>query len=119
MSRRNLLLLNQLNTFVFSSFYADFQKEVVRAFQVNYHQTFGKSLLNTFPKYGMMGYDLASHFIPLMVAEQTSSLPVKGPASLQHAYEFRPESSGSGAYNQVFFFIHYTRDNLVDVTLLR
>jgi hypothetical protein len=119
MSRRNLPLLNQLNTFVFSSFYADFQQDVVRSFQVNFNQTFGKGLLNTFPKYGMMGYDLASHFIPRMVAEKTGAQTVKGPTHLQHAYGFRPEMSGSGAYNQVFFFIHYTRENRVDVTLLR
>lgn len=118
-SRRNLPLLHQLNTHLFTSFYADFQQDVVKTFQVNYSQTFGKNLLNTFPKYGMMGYDLAAHFIPLMVAEQTGTHPVQGPTLLQHAYGFRPEASGSGAYNQVFFFIHYTPENRVDVKQLR
>lgn len=119
MNRRSLQLLHQLNTHLFTSFYADFQQEAVRNFQVQYSQSFGKNLLNTFPKYGLMGYDLASYFIPLMVNEQTGLPLIKGPTPLQHAYAFRPEASGSGAFNQVFFFIHYTPEDRVDVKQLR
>lgn len=119
MSRRNQTLLHQLNTHLFTSFFADFQKEDVKSFQINYSHTFGKNLLNTFPKYGLMGYDLASYFIPQMVAEHTGTKVVQGPSLLQHTYGFRPESSGSGAYNQVFFFVQYAPDNRLEVKQLR
>lgn len=119
MNRRNLPLLHQLNTHLYTSFYADFQQPAVREFQINYNRNFGKSLLNTFPKYGMMGYDLASYFIPRMVSEQTNSPLVKGLESLQQTFGFRPEGSGSGSYNLVFYFVQFSPDNRVVIKQLR
>ena len=119
MNKRSILLLHQLNTCLYSSFYADFQSQPVRDFQVNYNKTFGKSLLNTYPKYGLMGYDVASWFIPRMVAETEGVSLTKGPASLQNAYQFRPESSGSGAFNQLFYLINFTPENAIEVKQLK
>jgi len=115
MSKKNQQRLHELNTYLFSGFYADPQSHPVRQFQSAFNKTYGKTLLNTFPKYGMLGYDIASWFIPKMVYEKTNHPLTTGPSPLQNAYLFKAEATGSGAVNQLFYLINYTRSNTVEV----
>ena len=108
--------LYELNTFIYSNFYADGQQQNVRDFQIRFTQTFDKNQLNTFPKYGMMGYDIAAYFIPRMVfesSENLESMPVINP--LQNDFKFSAKKAIDGAYNQNFYIIHYSPDNNVEV----
>jgi len=119
MNKRTIQLFHPLNTYLFSTFYANFQEEAVNAFQLAYTTTFGKSLLNTYPKYGIMGYDIALHFISKMVAAQVGHTVINELKPLQQSFQFRPSSSGSGSYNQLFYLINYTKDNQIDVKQIR
>jgi hypothetical protein len=119
MNKRYIQELYALNTCLFSSFYADFQSQPVRGFQLAYNKTFGKNLLNTYPKYGLMGYDIASWFIPRLVYEKTNQPLKSGPDPLQNAYQFKPGSPRSGVTNQLFYFINYTPENSVEVEQLK
>jgi hypothetical protein len=106
--------LYDLNTIIYSNFYADAQQKNVREFQVRFTQTYDENLLNMFPKYGMMGYDIAGYFIPRMVFEKSEVLdaaPYLTP--LQNDFKFGTSSPLSGASNQCFYIINYTPDNEV------
>jgi len=119
MSKSYQKRLYELNTFIYSNFYADVQKQNVRDFQIDFYRTFGQNLLNSYPKFGMMGYDIAAYFIPRMVFEKSDNLekiPVIKP--LQNDFQFSATNPISGAFNQVFYIIHYTPDNTVEVTPL-
>lgn len=118
-NKRVIPRLHELNTYIYSNFYANFQHQYVRNFQLVFNSTFGKELLNTYPKYGMMGYDIASWFIPRMVYEKSTSPLKKGPYSLQNEFLFKTNGSGSGAFNQIFYLINYNSDNIVDVKQLK
>lgn len=118
-NKRVIPRLHELNTFIFSNFFANFQHHYVRNFQLTFNNTFGKELLNTYPKYGMLGYDIASWFIPRMVYEKSTNPLKKGPFPLQNEFLFKTASSGSGAYNQIFYLINYNSDNIVDVKQLK
>jgi LysM repeat protein len=108
--------LYDLNTIIYSNFYADAQQKNVRDFQILFNQTYDENLLNMFPKYGMMGYDIAGYFIPRMVYEKSEvmdSAPYLTP--LQNDFKFGTSNPLSGASNQCFYIIHYTPDNEVEV----
>ncbi|MDD4922153.1 MAG: LysM peptidoglycan-binding domain-containing protein [Bacteroidales bacterium] len=120
MSKSYQKRLYELNTYIYSNFYADSQQNNVRDFQIQFYQTFGKNLLNTYPKYSMMGYDIAAYFIPRMVfekSEQLERIPVITP--LQNNFQFGAKNPISGAFNQFFYLIHYTPDNTVQVDSLK
>jgi len=115
-SKGYLKHLYELNTVIYSNFYADSQQKNVRNFQIKFNQTFEDNLLNMFPKYGMMGYDIAGHFIPRMVFEKSEVLnaaPYLTP--LQNDFKFGTNNPLSGAYNQCFYIINYTPENEVIV----
>ena len=115
MNKRTIQLLHPLNTYLFSGFFANFQEEAVVHFQQAFTATFGKSLLNTYPKYGIMGYDIGTYFITKMVSAHDGHTFVNEPEPLQQSFQFRPTTSGSGNFNQLFYLINYTKDNQIDV----
>lgn len=115
-SKGYLKHLYELNTIIYSNFYADSQQKNVRNFQIKFNQTYEDNLLNMYPKYGMMGYDIAGHFIPRMVFEKSEALnsaPYLTP--LQNDFKFGTSNPLSGAFNQCFYIINYTPDNEVKV----
>jgi LysM repeat protein len=112
--------LFKLNTTIYSSFYADVTKKNVQNFQVHYHQMFDKNLLNIYPKYGMMGYDIAAFFIPKIVRERIiskDSYPQIEP--LQNAFNFVSTTPQSGQNNRILYLIRFTPDNDVKVDVLK
>jgi LysM repeat protein len=119
MSKTYQKRLYELNTYIYSNFYVDNQGRNVRDFQISFSQTFGKSLLNTYPKYGMMGYDVAAYFIPRLVFEELGNLkniPKIDP--LQNEYQFGDKKNNSGAFNKIIYIIHYTPGNTVETKTL-
>jgi hypothetical protein len=116
MNKSYLNRLYELDTYIFSSFYADMQQKNVREFQILFNETFGRDLLNTFPKYGMMGYDIASYFIPRMVFEKSESMQsIPSLTPIQNNFRFKSTNALKGSFNQIFYIIHYTRDNKTEV----
>lgn len=118
-NKRILPRFHDLNTLIFSNFFANFQNQYVKNFQLTFNRTFGKELLNTYPKYGMMGFDIASCFIPRMVYEKSTTPLIQGPAPLQNNFQFKTTNAGSGAFNQVFYLINYTPENTIEVKQLK
>ena len=46
-----------LNTYIYSNFYADNLSPEVHSFYSDYKNWYSKNLINTFPKYGILGFD--------------------------------------------------------------
>jgi LysM repeat protein len=108
--------LNELNSYIFSSFYVDVQEQNVRNFQISFIHNFGTSMLNTYPKYGMMGYDIAAYFIPRMFFEKSENSENRLSISpLQNDFQFSVNNDAGGSYNKCFYIIHYTRNNTVEI----
>jgi len=120
MSKSYQKRLYELDTYIYSNFYVDQQQQNVRNFQIKFAETFGNSMLNSYPKFGMMGYDIAAWFIPRMVFEKSDNMdhiPVISP--LQNEFKFNSNNAIDGSFNQVFYIVHYTRDNTVEVLPLQ
>jgi hypothetical protein len=117
--RRVQPYMHELNTIIYSNFFADYQNENVRQFPVNFTKVFGKDMINTYPKYGMMGFDIASWFIPRMVYEKTTTPMKKGPDQLQNDYTFKSDDANSGSVNRSFYLINYTPENTIEVKQMK
>ncbi len=102
LSKNNLPQLYQLNTHVYSNYYADFQDEMLKEFQKRYAYEFGKDLLNTFPRYALMGYDIMMYFVPKISGSDWET------ESLQHGFDFVQTGEKSGKYNRHLFIIQFT-----------
>jgi hypothetical protein len=119
MNQRYQQSLYRMNTFLFSNFYADPQQTSVKQFQRSFYLTFGQHLMNTLPKYGMLGYDAAIYFIPRLIqpdAGRNLSVRIE---PLQTACSFEAVSTTGGQRNQLFYLIHYLPEGRLEVKTLQ
>lgn len=112
LNKNNLPQLHALNACIYNTYYADFQSKEVRDFQLLYNKTFGKDLLNTFPRYALMAYDIAMYFIPKTYGLDRPFLPLQNPMS------FKAIGEQSGQYNQSLFLIRYETNRSVTASLI-
>lgn len=120
LNKNHLKLLYELNALIYSNFYADFTRDNVQNFQVQYNHYFGKNLLNTYPKYALMGFDVASYFIPKMVKERMINKPeIQRIESLQQQFKFSVSAVLNGQVNQVSYIIRYNSDVSTEVEIIK
>lgn len=112
LSKNNLPLLYSLNAVIYGNFYADFSREEVRRFQLRFALTFGKDILNTFPRYAMMGYDITTQLADLFCGQQYGIRP------LQHSLDFVQPDPAGGWYNRNVYIIRYSSDRKITASLL-
>lgn len=107
LNKSNMPVLHNLNTCIYGGYFANYQREDVRQFQRDYSLSFGKDLMNTFPCYAMMGYDVMVYFSGLASQRTFNIKP------LQHEMDFHQTHEQSGWYNQKVFLIYYLRQQAV------
>ena len=113
LNKSNLPVLHNLNTTIYGSYFANFNREDVRQFQINYSLNFGKDLLNTFPRYAMMAYDIMLQFSEMATYRQFNV------AALQHEMHFKQTHEQSGWYNNSIYLIHYKRNQEVYSSIIQ
>lgn len=113
LSKNNLPLLYSLNAVIYGNFYADYGRDDVRRFQLRYSATFGKDILNTYPRYSMMGYDITLQAADLFCGQQYGVRP------LQHCLDFIQPDPAGGWYNRNVYIIRHTSDRRIESFLLK
>lgn len=69
--------------------------------------------MNTYPKYGMLGYDLINYFLPYLwkygddFYEHLNTLPF---TPVQTGFKFERVNNWGGFLNRKVFFVHFSRD---------
>lgn len=104
LNKSNLPVLHNLNTTIYGNYFANFNLPNVREFQLHYSLNFGKDLMNTFPCYAMMGYDVMIQFAEMVSRRQFDI------EALQHDLQFKQSHPESGWYNQNVYLIRYQRN---------
>ncbi|MDR0543382.1 MAG: ABC transporter substrate-binding protein [Dysgonamonadaceae bacterium] len=94
----------RFNALFYSVFYADPLSPKVKTFRNNYHKWFSKELMNTFPKYGLLGYDTGMYFL-LTLANQKTAF-----SGLQTDFYFERVNAQSGFINTNLYLIEYHTD---------
>lgn len=105
-----------LNTYIYSNFYADNLAPNVNNFYRNYKTWYSKNLINTFPKYGILGFDTGMYFLGAINkygSNFENNLNKINYKSVQTGFDFQRVNNWGGFINTCLFLVHYKNDYTV------
>ncbi|MGL5787372.1 MAG: LysM peptidoglycan-binding domain-containing protein [Bacteroidales bacterium] len=105
-----------LNTYIYSPFYADNDSPGLNRFYRNFKNWYHKDILNSYPKFGALGFDTGFFFLQnYAVAGENGIKAIKGKTynGIQTGFYFKPVKSGGGLINENIYFIHYSPEYLI------
>lgn len=102
-----------LNTYIYSNFYADNLSPEVHNFYSGYKNWYSKNLINTFPKYGILGFDTGMYFLGAIDkygSNFENNLDKIHYKSIQTGFDFHRVNNWGGFINTNLFIVHYKND---------
>ncbi len=102
------------DTYFYGSFYANNLSTVVAQFQRSFHGWFGKAMMNTYPKYALLGFDTGYYFLKGLslygnsLEENLGRLDIR---TIQTSFKFQRVNNWGGFINRKVFFVHFSRDH--------
>lgn len=103
----------ELDTYFYSSFYTNNLFPEAVQFSSAYRKWYSKDMLNSFPKYGMLGFDTGYFFLKGLsqygnkLEEKLSKVTV---TPIQTGFKFDRVNNWGGFINRKVFFVHFTKD---------
>ncbi len=107
------------DTYIFAPFFVNGQNRDVEAFKANFRKWYERDLLETFPSYGMWGYDTALFFLTALhrygynFEQNIGRVTVN---SLQFPFYFERPNNWGGFINSGLYLIHYGTDGKITKT---
>lgn len=102
--------------YIYSPFYADNNNTDVDKFNNRFRNWYNKTIINTYPKYALLGYDIGMYFISAL--KQNSNLLLNSTSTtlpmLQSTFYFEKKGEHNVNLNTGLFFIRYNKDMTVD-----
>ncbi|KAA6339457.1 hypothetical protein EZS27_012623, partial [termite gut metagenome] len=102
------------DTYFYSSFYTDNLMPEVMNFTKNYRKWYSKDTANTYPKYGMLGYDTGFYFLKGLFtygSELENNLSNVEFTPIQIGFKFSRANNEGGFINKQLFFVHFTKEH--------
>lgn len=102
-----------LNTTIYSSFFIDNKDADFKQFYRRFVTSYSKDLRNTFPKYGVLGYDSGIYFLRGLrkwganFELNAEKFPYTG---IQTGFTFERLNSFGGYINKKAYFVHFMKD---------
>lgn len=112
--------LYKYNSCIFSSFFVDDNNWKVQAINKDYRKWFGKNMINSYPKYGLLGYDAGIYFLTALsrhgryFESDLSSISVQ---TLQSAIYFQPDVMQGGYINNAVYFVRFKQNSTIEKTI--
>ena len=109
------------NCTFFTSFYNNPNDTDTHAFNQRFRNTFGRDQYNAYPRYGMLGYDIANFFVRNMFVEGedfAANIENLTSESLQNPMHFTHKNTWSGFINNAMMFVKYNSDGSISVKQL-
>jgi LysM repeat protein len=103
----------RLNVSFFSIFYANPTSPKVKSFHNNYYSWYSRELINTFPKFGILGYDTGMFFIQLFNTYGTSyetNINQLKYTGIQTDFYFERVNNWGGFINTNIYWVEFTPD---------
>ncbi len=101
----------ELDTYFYSSFYTNNLFPEAVQFSAAYRKWFSKSMLNSYPKYGMLGFDTAYFFLKGL-SQYGSNLEEKldkmSVTPIQTGFKFERVNNWGGFINRKVFFVRFS-----------
>lgn len=103
----------ELDTYFYSSFYTNNLFPEAVHFSSTYRKWYSKDMANTYPKYGMLGFDTAYFFLKGL-SQYGNTLEDKlnkiNVTPIQTGFKFERVNNWGGFINRKVFFVHFTKN---------
>lgn len=102
------------DTYFYTSFYANNLSVNVVNFQNAFRQWYHKEILNTYPKYAILGYETAYYILKGMSLygnKLETNLDKIHVTPIQTSFKFERVNNWGGFINKKVFFIHFTQNH--------
>lgn len=103
----------ELDTYFYSSFYTNNLFPAAISFTRSYRRWFSKDMSNTYPKYGMLGFDIGYFFLKGLMQQGNKledNLHRIQVTPIQTGFKFERVNNWGGFINRKVFFVHFTKD---------
>ena len=103
----------ELDTYFYSAFYTNNLLPAATNFIRSYRRWYSKEMTNTYPKYGMLGFDTGYFFLKglsLYGTELEKNLEYMDLTSIQTGFKFQRVNNWGGFINKEVFFVHFTKN---------
>ena len=111
----NTMLNNffKFDTYTYSTYYYNALATNTKAFEHAFTKNFGKPMAVNFPRYAMMGFDLAYYFIHEFMED--GKVTGNQHIPYQNMYKFVKDTEDGGYSNRFVQLIHYTRNKQIEL----
>lgn len=112
-TNNHLASFYEIDTYFYSSFYTNNLLPEAKAFHQKYRRTYSKEIVNRYPKYAILGFDIAYYFLKAMHLYGTdidSRLHEMKYVPLQTGFKFERVNNWGGFINRKVFFVHFSKD---------
>ena len=102
----------ELDTYFYSSFYTNNLLPTAINFTNKYHRWYSKDMDNSFPKYGMLGFDTGFFFLKGLSqygSEFENNLDKMNYRPIQTGFNFQRVNNWGGFVNKKAFFVNFTK----------
>ncbi len=102
----------EIDTYFYSSFYTNNLLPAAVSFTNSYHKWYGKEMINTYPRYAMLGFDTGYFFLKGLsrygtdLENNVSNMKL---TPIQTGFNFQRVNNWGGFVNKKVFFVHFTR----------
>lgn len=103
----------ELDTYFYSSFYTNNLLPAAINFTNAYHKWYSKDMANTYPKYGMLGFDTGYFFLKGLSrygTELEKNLSQMDLTPIQTGFKFQRVNNWGGFVNKKVFFVRFTKN---------
>lgn len=103
----------KVDTYFYSSFYTNNLLNAAKTFTKSYHKWYSKEMIDTYPKYGMLGFDMGYFFLKGLSTygnNLENNLKNMKLEPIQTGFNFERVNNWGGFINKKVFFVHFNRD---------
>ena len=103
----------EIDTYFYSSFYTNNLLPAAKEFHQKYRRTYSKEIVNRYPKYAILGFDITYYFLKAMHqygTDMDSRLHEMKYKPLQTGFKFERVNNWGGFINRKVFFVHFSKN---------
>ncbi|BEG98503.1 amino acid ABC transporter substrate-binding protein [Bacteroides sedimenti] len=113
-TKDHLASFYELNTYFYSSFYTNNLLPEAVKFISSYRKWYSKDMINTYPKYGMLGFDMGYFFLKALSIYGTDFerdfSQMNGVRPIQTGFRFERANNWGGFINKKVFFVNFSKN---------
>ncbi len=100
------------DTYFYGSFYTNNLSQATADFQYTFRKWYGKTIMNTYPKYAILGFDTGYYFLKglsMYGNNLEANLGKIRVSPIQTSFKFERVNNWGGFINKKVFFVHFTK----------